>query len=195
VRGAYSAVADLYIELFGASELVLADDLALIERHLTIRSGRVLDLGCGPGHLTAHLRARGVDAAGVDLVPEFIAHARATYPDGEYHLGSMDDLAVDDHSVAGILASYSLIHVPPAEIDGVLDGFRRLLVPGGALVIGFFEGDEVAAFDHKVATAYRWPVDEFAGRVTRAGFTVVERLKQPADGSRRPVAAVAARAG
>jgi hypothetical protein len=53
------------------------------------------------------------------------------------------------------------------------------MAPAGTLVLGVFDGDEVAAFDHKVVTAYRWPVDEFVERLTRAGFTEVERLQRP----------------
>ncbi|NED53804.1 class I SAM-dependent methyltransferase [Micromonospora aurantiaca] len=191
VRQAYGAVAPLYIELFGTTGHVHADDLALIGRHLTVRTGPVLDLGCGPGHLTDHLRSLGVDATGIDMVPEFVAHARTTHPGGVYRLGSLDDLAVPDHSVAGILAWYSLIHLPPPDLDAVLAGFRRAIVPGGRLVAGIFVGDEVGAFDHKVATAYRWPVDEFSARLRQAGFAEVERLTR-LDDAHRPHAAVAA---
>jgi SAM-dependent methyltransferase len=192
VRRAYASVADLYIELFGSTQQVHADDLAFIARHLAGRSGTVLDLGCGPGHITGYLRSLGVDATGIDLVPEFIAHARATHPDGSYQLGSMDSLDVADHSVAGILAWYSLIHLPPQRLDGVLATLRRAIVPSGALVLGVFDGDAVEAFDHKVVTAYRWPVDELVERLTRAGFTEVERLRRPTDATHRPHAAIAA---
>ena len=192
VRQAYASVAELYIELFGTSQQVHADDLAFIGRHLGSRPGAVLDLGCGPGHITDHLRALGVDATGIDLVPEFIAHARAAHPDGRYQLGSLKSLDVADHSVAGILAWYSLIHLPPQDLDGVLAEFRRAMAPAGTLVLGLFDGDEVAAFDHKVVTAYRWPVDEISGRLARAGFTEVERLRRPGDGTHRPHVAIAA---
>ncbi|MEV1017281.1 MULTISPECIES: class I SAM-dependent methyltransferase [unclassified Micromonospora] len=192
VRQAYASVADLYIELFGTREQVDPDDLALIGRHLAGRPGKVLDLGCGPGHLTDYLRSSGVDATGIDVVPEFVAHARATYPSGNYRLGSLGDLDVADHSVAGILAWYSLIHLPPERLDGVLTTFRRALAPSGRLVLGLFSGDEVDAFDHKVMTAYRWPVDEIAARLARAGFTEVERLERPDGGAHRPHFAIAA---
>lgn len=192
VRDAYASVAGLYIELFGTTQQVAADDLAFIGRHLSIRPGNVLDLGCGPGHITGYLRSLGVDAIGVDLVPEFIAHAKAAHPTGRYELGSMRSLDVDSGSVAGILAWFSLIHLPPQELDGVLADFRRMIAPGGTLVVGFFDGDEVAAFDHKVVTAYRWPVDEFSERLTRAGLTEVERRHRPSDGTHRPYAAIAA---
>lgn len=192
VRQAYAAVAELYIGLFGTREQVHADDLAFIGRHLAGRPGTVLDLGCGPGHITGYLCSLGVDATGIDMVPEFIAHAQAAHPSVRYQLGSMENLDVADHSVAGILAWGSLIHLPPQDLDGVLAEFRRVMAPAGTLVLGLFVGDEVAAFDHKVVTAYRWPVDEFSERLARAGFTEVERLQRPSEGTHRPHAAIAA---
>ncbi len=190
-------MAERYIELLGNSAQVHPDDLALIARHLSIRPGVVLDVGCGPGHLTADLRSLHVDATGIDMVPEFIDHARATHPDGRYEVGSMHRLAVPDHSVAGILAWYSLIHEPPDDLDGVLAELRRTMVPGGTLLVGFFDGDEVAAFEHKVVTAYSWPVEELSARLRRAGFTEVERRLRPgiAEPGQRPHAAIAAIAG
>jgi ubiquinone/menaquinone biosynthesis C-methylase UbiE len=192
VRDAYASVADLYIELFGTSQQVHADDLAFIGRHLSIQPGHVLDVGCGPGHITGYLRSLGVHAMGIDMVPEFIAHAKAAHPTGKYQLGSMKSLDVESDSIAGILAWFSLIHLPPQDLDGVLAEFRRVMTPAGTLVVGFFDGDEIAAFDHKVVTAYRWPVDELSERLTRAGFTEVERQHQPSEGTHRPYAAIAA---
>jgi 2-polyprenyl-3-methyl-5-hydroxy-6-metoxy-1,4-benzoquinol methylase len=192
VRQSYAAVADLYIELFGTSQRVHPDDLAFIGRHLAGQQGVVLDLGCGPGHITGYLRALGVDATGIDMVPEFIGHARAAHPDGRYELGSLEQLDAAGQSVAGVLAWYSLIHLPPQDLHGVLTGFRRAMGPAGTLVLGLFDGDEVAAFGHKVVTAYRWPAGEMSERLARAGFTEVERLQRPADGHHRPHVAMAA---
>jgi SAM-dependent methyltransferase len=192
VRHAYASVAELYIQLFGSTEQVHPDDLAFIGRHLGDRSGTVLDLGCGPGHITGYLRSLGVDATGIDVVPEFIAHARTAHPSGRYRLGSMENLHVADHSIDGILAWYSWIHLPPQAFDGVLAECRRAMAPAGTLVLGLFDGDEVASFDHKVVTAYRWPLDELSERLTGAGFTEVERRQRPGEGGHRPHAAVAA---
>jgi SAM-dependent methyltransferase len=192
VQQAYSSKAELYIELFGTSQQVHADDLAFIGKHLASRPGTILDLGCGPGQITGYLHSLGVDAKGIDMVPEFIAYARASHPSVEFRLGSFESLDVADHSVAGILAWGSLIHLPPRDLDGVLAEFRRAMAPGGALVAAIFVGDEVAAFDHKVVTAYRWPVEEFSERLSRAGFTEVERLQRPSEGGLRPFAAIAA---
>jgi SAM-dependent methyltransferase len=197
VRDAYSTRSAEYIGLVdGGGWHDHEEDTALVRRHLTGLSGPVLDLGCGPGHWTGHLHSLGVEVTGVDLVPEFVAHARAAHPGPDFRLGSMTDLDVADHSVAGVLSWYSTVHVPPRELAGVLTGFRRLLHPSGVLVVGFFDSDgDVAAFDHAVVTAYRWPADTFARHLAEAGFTEVERHQhQLPDRPDRRYATIAARA-
>jgi len=196
VRDAYSAMSEQYIGLFDGTWQDDQEDTALVGRHLTGLPGPVLDLGCGPGHWTAYLQSLGADVTGVDMVPEFIAHARETHPGSDFLLGSMTELDLSDHSIAGILAWYSTIHLSPPELDRVLTEFHRLLAPCGVLVVGFFDSDdEVAAFDHKVITAYRWPVDVFAERLLAAGFVELQRRRhQVSSRPDRTYAAVAARA-
>ncbi|WP_241175933.1 trans-aconitate 2-methyltransferase [Modestobacter sp. KNN46-3] len=196
VRDAYSTMSGQYIDLFDRGWHEHEDDTALVRRHLTGLPGPVLDLGCGPGHWTALLHSAGAQVTGVDMVPEFITHAQATHPGPEFQLGSMTELDVPEHSVAGILSWYSTIHLPPPELDRVLAVFRQLLVSSGVLVVGFFDShDDVTRFDHKVVTAYRWPVDTFSQHLTNAGFTEAERLqRQSPERPGRSYAAIAARA-
>ncbi|MET0521816.1 MAG: class I SAM-dependent methyltransferase [Jiangellaceae bacterium] len=197
VRDAYSAMSKQYIALFDGDWHAHVDDTALVRDHLAGLDGTVLDLGCGPGHWTAYLHSLGADVIGIDPVREFIDHARANFPGPAFRLGSMTELDVPDHSVAGILSWYSTIHVPPQELDLVLTEFRRMLTSSGRLVIGFFDSDdEVAEFDHKVLPAYRWPVDEFSARLAKAGYSELQRLQQQfADRPDRKYAAIAASAG
>ncbi|GIJ12910.1 class I SAM-dependent methyltransferase [Micromonospora andamanensis] len=185
-----------YIALIEGDWQTHVDDVALIRGHLAGLDGPVLDLGCGPGHWSGYLHSLGADVTGVDLVGEFIDHARANFPGPVFRLGSMTGMDIPDHSVAGILSWYSTIHLPPAELDLALAEFRRMLAPSGSLVIGFFDSDdEVAEFEHKVLTAYRWPADEFSIRLARAGFTERQRLRQQfPDRPDRRYAAIAASA-
>jgi SAM-dependent methyltransferase len=195
VRDAYSSMSEQYIDLFDGEWQAHEDDTAFIRRHLTGLPGPVLDLGCGPGYWTADLHSLGVDVTGIDMVPEFIAHARAAHPGPKFQIGSMTQLDAPEHSLAGILTWYSTIHLPPAELDRVLAEFRRLLTSSGILVAGFFDSDDtVARFDHKVIAAYRWPVDVFAEHLAKAGFTEVQRLQQQfPERPDRKYAAIAAR--
>lgn len=196
MRDAYSSMSKQYLALFDGGWQEHQDDTTLVRRHLTGLPGPVLDLGCGPGHWTAYLHSLGADVTGVDMVPEFIAHAGATHRGPEFRLGSMTELDIPEHSVAGILAWYSTIHLAPTELDRVLAEFRRLLTSTGMLVVGLFDSDDdVARFDHKVITAYRWPVDVFTQHLAKAGFTEVQRLqRQSLDRPDRKYASVAARA-
>lgn len=194
VQRAYSLLAQRYIDALGSVEHVHPDDLRFVERHLATAPGPVLDLGCGPGHLTGHLHALHPDVTGMDLVPEFLAHARRTHPATRFEEGSLLALDRAPGSVGGVLAWYSLIHLVPDELDRALAGVRRVLVPGGSLVVGFFDGPDHEPFAHRVTTAYRWPVDEMVRRLARAGFAERERVHRPAEGELRSHAALAARA-
>jgi ubiquinone/menaquinone biosynthesis C-methylase UbiE len=66
-----------------------------------------------------------------------IAVARREYPGIDFGVGSMTDLPPADASVGGLLAWWSLIHVPDREMPGVLAQFRRVLRPGAPLLVAF----------------------------------------------------------
>ncbi|NUJ88594.1 class I SAM-dependent methyltransferase [Plantibacter sp. MCCC 1A11337] len=174
VRDAYARRSTEYVKLLGTMASVHPSDRQLVTSWADRIIGPALDAGCGPGHWTAYLSSRGLDIRGIDLVPEFIAHARAEHPETRFDLGSLDTLDAETGSVGGVLAWYSLIHHRPDTIETPLAEFARVLRPGGGLLIGCFEGPTVEAFDHAVATAYRWPIAELAEHVRRAGFEVIE---------------------
>ncbi|MFE3181514.1 class I SAM-dependent DNA methyltransferase [Streptomyces violascens] len=103
--------------------------------------GPVADVGCGPGRITAHLRGLGLDAFGIDLSPAMVDTARREHPGLRFEVGSMTDLDLADASVAGLLAWYSLIHVPDDEVGPAFAHFRRVVRPGGLVLLGFHVGD------------------------------------------------------
>ena len=103
--------------------------------------GPVVDVGCGPGHVTAYLHELGVDAFGIDLSPAMVDRARRDHPGLRFEVGSMTDLELADASVAGVLAWWSLIHIPDDEIPLVFKHFRRVLRTDGLLLLGFHVGD------------------------------------------------------
>ena len=117
--------------------------LALFADMVRVQGGGIVaDVGCGTGRITAHLRHLGVDAFGIDLSPGMIEVARREHPGLRFDVGSMTDLALADASVAGLVAWYSLIHVPDDEISSVFAHFQRVLRPGGPLLLSFHVGDE-----------------------------------------------------
>ncbi|GAA2863599.1 class I SAM-dependent methyltransferase [Streptosporangium fragile] len=183
---AYDAVAALYADLTqGALKDQPLDRAALgvfAEVVRTAGGGPVAELGCGPGHVTAYLQKLGLDIFGLDLSAVMIDLAREAYPDLRFEVGSMDALDLADGGLRGIVSWYSVIHTPPQELPAYFREFRRVLAPGGHLLLGFFEseGGPVTPFDHKVTRAYRWPIDELAALARAADFVEVGRvLREP----------------
>jgi uncharacterized protein YceH (UPF0502 family) len=157
VRATYTAVAADYTDQV-TNEL---DDL-VFERWLLGRvafeagSRPVVDAGCGPGHVTAHLTAAGVDARGLDLTPAMVEQARARFPGIRFDLGDLTRLMRPEAADGwgAVLGWYSLIHLAGSELPDAVAALARPLAPGGMLVLGLHGGREVQRmtswFGHEV---------------------------------------------
>ncbi len=151
--------------------------------------GPVADVGCGPGHITAHLHSLGVEAFGIDVSPGMVGVARSDHPELRFEVGSMTDLDLADESIAGALAFWSLIHVPDDEVPTVLDGLRRALRPGAPLLIGFHVGNGsrlktqgYGGHPMKVYVHRRQPT-QVSAWLREAGFTVETEMLLDPEGS------------
>jgi SAM-dependent methyltransferase len=201
-RTSYDTVAVSYADQIRdtlAGEPYLQATLALFADLVRAAGGGpVADVGCGPGHVTAHLHKLGIDAAGIDLSPAMIDVARHDHPHLRFDVGSMTDLDLADASIAGLLAFWSLIHVPDDAVPTVFGQFRRVLRPGGPLLLGFHVGDEsrlktegYGGHPMKVYVHRRQP-DQVAAWLRDAGFTVEAQLLLGLD-EKNPGAAIFAR--
>jgi SAM-dependent methyltransferase len=170
VRSSYDRVAQSYVAM-GIGDLEstpwLRAPLAAFAEDVT-GLGPVLDVGCGPGAVTAHLTGLGLEVSGVDLSPRMVDHARRLHPGLRFAVASATDLDVGGASLGGILGWWSLFHLSRSVLPGVLASFPRALVPGGQLLLGtdVGDGEVVAAADDQIS----WPlIDE-----TRADARFVE---------------------
>lgn len=143
---------------------------------------QVAEIGCGSGRITAYLAGLGLDAFGVDLSPAMVEEARRRHPGLEFRIGDMTALDLPSGSLAGLVAWYSVIHVPPAGHPAVFAGFRRVVAPGGHLLLAFQVGDErrhlTEAYGHTGLScdAYRLPPEWVEQQAVAAGFRPVARL-------------------
>jgi SAM-dependent methyltransferase len=147
------------------------------------KPGPILDVGCGPGHVARYLRDRGVDVCGLDLSEGMLAHARRLNPDITFVQGDMTALADPDETWAGIVAFYSLIHIPRAEVVRGLAGLKRVLRPGGPLFMAFHIGDEDLHVEdlwgHAVSLEFTlFQPQEMAGYLRSAGFAIDSLLER-----------------
>lgn len=184
VRAAYSARSQEYVDLFGSMTSTHPSDRAVVRSWAADLDGPVLDAGCGPGQWTDFLTDRGLIASGIDLVPEFIRRARGQYPSLTFEAGNFEELEDATGSLGGVLSWYSLIHHEPKDIHVPLAEFARVIRPGGGLLVGFFVGDTVEAFDHAATTGYRWSVRALSRELESVGFEVIETHTRTGSGYR-----------
>lgn len=184
-RLAYDTVAARYAQVAAAALAELPLNRAMLNTFAElVRAHRVelvADVGCGPGHVAAHLHSLGVDVIGVDLSPAMVELARQSYPELRFEVGSMTSLDLPDGALGGIVAWYSIIHLPPEQLARAFAEFHRVLVPGGQLLLAFQVGDErlhiTQAFGHAVSVdAYRLPPDGVGEQLAMADFEVHARL-------------------
>lgn len=103
----------------------------------------VADLGCGPGHVAGWLELHGARPVGIDLSGQMIAIARQEHPGTEFRQGDLVALPAADEEFSAVIALYSVIHMPAAERHRAFDEMRRVLRPGGAVLVAFHVGNEV----------------------------------------------------
>lgn len=204
-RAFYDALAVDYEHRMGTNLDGLPLERALLKTfaELVGEGARVLDVGSGPGRVSAFLRNVGLVCRGVDLSPVMISLARAAFPDLPFEVGSMTDLPAADEALDGLLAWYSLIHIPPAERPAVLAGFHRVLRPGGYVLIGFQVGTEPSHVEAPDGRQYpdgrtvaldfhRLSPDVIAGELEAVGFAQHSVTVRSALHDRQPQAFVLA---
>ena len=205
VRTSYDRVADNYVAMamgdLGPTPWLRAALVAFAEDVREL--GPVLDVGCGPGTVTAFLAGLGLDVSGVDLSPRMVEHARRLYPRLRFDAASATDLRLADASLGGVLGWWSLFNLPRDVLPAVLASFARALVPGGQVLVSTHGGDGDVARTEAYGgvpvawTTHLWQPEKLTGLLDEAGLEVVAdlRLPSPAPGMRPQVVVAARRPG
>jgi CTP:molybdopterin cytidylyltransferase MocA/SAM-dependent methyltransferase len=98
---------------------------------------RVLELGCGRGTPETQRLGSKFDLTGVDISRVQIAEARRRMPKSHFLVADMTKLDLPRSSFDGVVALYSLNHVPASLQPGLVARIRLWLKPGGLLMATF----------------------------------------------------------
>lgn len=149
VRESYNKIADAYARRYADELQHKPLDRELLSRFAISVKGRgeVCDLGCGPGHIARYLWNEGVHICGLDLSPAMIDQARKLNPDIAFRVGNLMALDVGDERLAGIVAFYAIVNIPEISLPTVFVEMRRVLKPGGWLLLSFHLGDDAVRPD------------------------------------------------
>jgi SAM-dependent methyltransferase len=185
VQRSYDRVAEEYARrIFGELEHKPFDCQLLDRFAARVKGcGPVCDLGCGPGHVARYLHERGVRVFGIDLSPVMVEQAQRLNPGIPFRQGDMLSLNFLDNAWGGIAAFYSIIHIPRTEVCAALAEMKRVLRPGGLLLLAFHVGDETMHLDewwgHSVSVNFLFfRPEEMAESLRATGFEVEEVLER-----------------
>lgn len=169
-RGSYDRIATSYKDQF-EREL----DEKPFDREFLNRAARefppgsgVIDLGCGPGHIGRYLAGRRLRVIGIDVSSGMLRQAALDTGGGVCIQADMRALPVRDASVGGVVAFYSLIHIPPDELARAVTEIVRVMAAGGCACLA-------------VHTTQPPERASSAERIPGGGIRIDEMLSQPVD--------------
>ncbi|MFO0748915.1 MAG: methyltransferase domain-containing protein [Myxococcota bacterium] len=204
----YASDADRYDAMVSAEDA--EQNLPKTLARVLVGARRVIDIGCGTGRVTrAIIAATGAQVVGVEPAPAMLEVARRRSPGTTFLEGPADALPVADRSFDAAVAGWVFGHQVswagerwPDTIGKFLDEMRRVVRPGGTLVVietlGTGRGEEPeppspasgAYYDwlearhgftrHAIDTSYRYDsVDQaVAGMAFFFGSRLAERIRQ-----------------
>lgn len=160
-------------------------DRELLQRFARETEGRgpVCDMGCGPGQVARFLRDAGAEVWGLDLSAGMVEQARRLNPDIDFRHGNMRSLGMEDGALAGIAAFYAIVNIPENRLPEIFVEMRRVLQPGGLLLLAFHTGGEVVRVGEMWGRAvamdfYFYQPTAIAGMLQDAGLIVQEIVER-----------------
>jgi len=130
-------VAEDYVAAFADDLDRLPVDCSILDAAIGRLSGAgpVLDIGCGPGQVAQYLTARGVQVIGLDLAPNMLFIAAQRSRGASCTCGDMRALPFRARAFSGVVAFYSIQHLPRSALGFALSEIRRVLTADGILVV------------------------------------------------------------
>lgn len=178
----YKRIADAYDKSFSDPSDGIDEFLLLLPEN-----ANVLDAGCGNGIDAAYLESKGHQVNAFDLSEEMLSYARERTEEVTYTRADFLEFDYGVNLYDGILASYSLIHLPKKILPQALSRIYKGLKDGGYFFVGMQSGESAEQYiDEPLVPDTRFFMnvvsrDELEGLLTDAGFTIVKTHERPAD--------------
>ena len=110
------------------------------------KNALVLDVGCAGGRDSKKFIERGFKVIGIDLVDEFLEHAKKDVPEADFYKMDLLKLEFPQNCFDAIWACAVLLHIKKKDIPRALEEFHKVLKAGGKVCIAVKEGKGV---EHK----------------------------------------------
>ena len=185
IKNAYDVAAQSYASEFLAELQHKPLDQKLLKQFSMSLGAQasVVDLGCGPGHTTAHLASLGLRPVGVDLAPGMVAEAQKHFPNLEFVAADFFNLPYPTGSFAGCLAFYCIVHLQQEQLKLAFTEMLRVLEPNGLFFLSFHGGSDPVYVDDFLESGaalefFPFPVNVVTTALAEAGFIDVDAIER-----------------
>lgn len=144
-KQAYNLAAKKYHDLFKEEmnekeyDRNILDEFAGYFKH----GDTIVDTGCGPsGHIGKYLFDKGLDVIGIDISEKCVENAINHNSKMKFKQMDFCKMEFTDNSFKGIISFYSIIHIPKKYVSQVFKEFKRILKPGGRLILTVKKGND-----------------------------------------------------
>ena len=154
-----------------------------LEAHLDpptgdLYAGRLVDLGCGIGRMSAGLKGAFEEVVGVDVSAEMIKQARALHQaDGlSFEVNSGADLSLFDDESVRVVCSYSVLpHLPADVVEAYFIECGRILSQGGLFRYQFWVGDALHPREDDSLNIHVYDEESLQRLHALGGFEILDR--------------------
>ena len=135
----YNIIAEKYAAAFKEKK----EEVSFIHAFLDLipKGGSILDLGCGNCDYYYLFQKYPVLYRGIDISTGMIEVAKKQWPNGNFILGDILKIELEEAAYSGIFAFFSLIHFNDIEFNNIIAKIRNSLSNNGLLLLGVQEGD------------------------------------------------------
>jgi len=182
VRESYDLVAKQYAAEYYHELQGKPFDCQILARlgQLVPDTERIFDLGCGPGEIADFLCRIGTLAGGVDLSHNMLKVGKDLNPAVKFVQACMMELPFADHSLAGLVSFYGIVHFTLSEVQAAFQEFFRVLKNGGYILFSFHVGHEIVSIESflnqqgAILNFIYFDVREIVNTVKDVGFEIQE---------------------
>ncbi len=149
------------------------------------KNAKVLDVGCGTGIPVAKfLVEKGYDLTGIDISPEMVNLAEKNVPKGKFIRMDMTKMNFKRDAFDGVVAAYSLIHVPKEKHENLIKKVATILKTNGIFIfsVGIKEEEFHSKFlEAEMFWSYYSP-QKYLGLLKQEGFEILSEIILKGDG-------------
>jgi len=174
----YNIIAKEYVKTYtkhSRAEVILKKYEKLLPQ-----KSKILDIGCGPGFpIGKFLAKRKHKITGIDISKEMVRYAKKFVKKGKFVVSDIRTIKLPENRYNGIVASFSLVHMPKKDVKKSLKKIYNLLKVGGILFLSVVkdEGEKVMTWFGKTTKCTYFKEKEIKSILQDIGFKIIHLEK------------------